>query len=116
MFIVFIRRDLRGDMKEFIEKHDDEERRKSQRRFSHLTEDEKRKMSVHYRQSHTSPTQGNGNVNSNGTGEDVELRNVKKLDDMDESRSPEVGSPNSAYKKEEIPVFYNVQGDNVYTG
>ena len=57
-FLVFIRRDLREDMQEFIKKHDDEERQKSKRRMSKMTEAEKRRTSIKYRResSVTSPS------------------------------------------------------------
>ena len=51
--VVFIRRDLREDMSEFIKKHDEEERRKSKRRMSKMSENERRRQSMNYRRQST---------------------------------------------------------------
>ena len=60
---MFVRRDLRADMQEFIDKHDANERRRSTKRFNQMSEEDKRKQSLAYRrQSVKSPT-----TSENGT-------------------------------------------------
>lgn len=46
---LFVRRDLRADMRDFIDKHAADERRRSQKRFNQMPESEKKKQSMTYR-------------------------------------------------------------------
>ena len=117
--LVFIRRDLREDMQEFIKKHDDEERQKSKRRMSNMTEAEKRRTSIKYRResSVTSPSKSAMVIGGNNNTGDIPIDiaytadSNGKIPQNNRSGSPSVnmmqpiGEDNEAYQKE-IPVYY----------
>jgi len=65
---IFIRHDLREDMKDFIDEHDEKDRKRSERRFSKLDDRQKRRQSIAYRRG-SSKTQ------------DVDQHNVKPVYD-----------------------------------
>ena len=102
-------------MKEFIEKHDENERKKSIKRFGDMSEHEKAKQSVTYRkQSVKSPdarhtngevkmhaTERNGNIELTERSGDVNANDTNKND------RPDSGVENKGY---EIPVYYSVTG------
>ena len=73
-------------MKEFIEKHDDEERRKSQKRFQNMSEAEKRRQSVQYRQS--KPTSPDSSYKMYGIAENGDVKEKEPISDEVKEKVP----------------------------
>ena len=137
--VVFIRRDLREDMSEFIKKHDDEEQKKSQRRMSKMSENERRRQSMKYRRQSTTQkpplaSSPNGVHVANGSTTLTPVGDVAYVADSNgnlqhhqqpqhdkdsiqqQNASPPsvnmmtpIGEDNQAYHKE-IPVYYHNKG------
>ena len=113
-----MRRDLREDMQEFIQKHDEEERRKSKRRMSQMSEAQKRRQSMKYRQSTLKnipvPTQNGDKPN----GVKVDLAYVPETEKQNgvdwhtHKETAENGVNNKAYdNKDELVVTYTVNNE-----
>ncbi|XP_066923421.1 patched domain-containing protein 3-like isoform X3 [Clytia hemisphaerica] len=118
LLTIFVRRDLREDMEEFIKKHDEEERSKSKRRMSHMSETQKRRQSMKYRQSTLKnihvPTQ-NGD-NPNDVKADLayvpETGKENGVDWHTHKDTAENGVNNNAFNnKDELVVTYTVQNE-----
>ena len=77
--LVFIRRDLRVDMKEFINKHDENECRRSFNRFTQLSEQEKRRESLVYRNRRKESEVDAPNINVDNDAEDCKEHLTKTL-------------------------------------
>lgn len=94
MFIVFVRRDLREDMKEFVKKHDADEEVKSRKRFDEMSESEKRRQSVNYRKGSKKEEEHRTNGTENG----YQMHEINENGGLD--------------KEKENPTIENDKNDN----
>ena len=98
LFLVFIKHDIRDDLKKFLDEHDKKDRERSQRRFSRMSEKQKRRQSIAYRRG-SSKTPTNPTVNPDTMGPHKEKpSSPDKLNEMNEFH----GIENPQYEDDKI--------------